>query len=163
MLVVTTDDLPGYEVRRVLGEVIGVTGRTRNPFREGVRKLYGNGSPQIVKALTRWRMEAIEDMTAHARKLGANAVVGMRFDHRNISDMWTEICAYGTAVCVVRLRQTLQGQQLDQPPQTPPDRSTDDRPTDSGAIAAADTPERPGQVAGEAPDATPEPLPGSRG
>lgn len=106
MLVVTTDDLPGYRIRQVLGEAIGVTGRTRNPFREGVRKLYGNGSPEIVKALTRWRVEAIEQMTAHAKKLGANAVLGMRFDHRNVSDMWTEICAYGTAVYVERLPST---------------------------------------------------------
>lgn len=100
MLVVTTDDLPGYVVRQVFGEVIGVTGRTRNPFREGVRKLHGEGDPQVVRALTRWRLDAVHQMMVHARELGANAVVGMRFDHRNVSDMWGEICAYGTAVCV---------------------------------------------------------------
>jgi uncharacterized protein YbjQ (UPF0145 family) len=103
MLIVTTDDLPGYQVRKVLGEAIGVTGRTRNPFQEGVRKLHGGDNPQLIQALTRWRLEAVEQMTAHALKLGANAVLGMRFDHRNVSDMWTEICAYGTAVYVVQL------------------------------------------------------------
>jgi uncharacterized protein YbjQ (UPF0145 family) len=98
MLVVTTDHIPGYEIRHVLGEAIGVTGRTRNPYREGVRKLHGGGNPQLVKALTRWRLDAVEQMIEHARGLGANAVVGMRFDARNVTDMWTEICAYGTAV-----------------------------------------------------------------
>lgn len=140
MLVVTTDDLPGYEVRKVLGEVIGVTGRTRNPFREGVRKLHDASEPQVVKALTRWRLEAVEDMTAHARRLGANAVVGMRFDHRNVSDMWTEICAYGTAVCVVRLRP-----RPDRQPATPlrpvpgPPEDGPDASTDPNALAAAAT------------------------
>jgi uncharacterized protein YbjQ (UPF0145 family) len=101
MLVVTTDSVPGYEVQQVLGEVIGVTGRTRNPFREGVKKLHGGGNPLMVQALTRWRREALGQMTRQAYRRGANAVVGMRFDARNISDMWAEICAYGTAVFVV--------------------------------------------------------------
>jgi uncharacterized protein YbjQ (UPF0145 family) len=101
MLVVTTDSVPGYQVQQVIGEVIGVTGRTRNPFREGVKKLHGGGNPLMVQALTRWRREALEQMTRQAYRRGANAVVGMRFDARNISDMWAEICAYGTAVFVV--------------------------------------------------------------
>jgi uncharacterized protein YbjQ (UPF0145 family) len=101
MLVVTTDDIPGYEIRQVLGEAIGVTGRTRNPYREGVRKLHGGGNPQLVKALTRWRLDAVDQMIHHAQTLGANAVVAMRFDHRNVTDMWGEICAYGTAVVAV--------------------------------------------------------------
>lgn len=101
MLVVTTDHLPGYEVRKVLGEVIGATGRVRNPFVENVRMLDGNRHPRMSHYLAQWRREAIDQMTELARERGANAVVGMRFDHREISDMWGEMCAYGTAVYVV--------------------------------------------------------------
>jgi uncharacterized protein YbjQ (UPF0145 family) len=100
MLIVTTDDLPGYQVRQVLGEVIGVAGRTRNPFQERVRAMHGGGNPHVLKVLKRYRLDAVDQMVAHAQELGANAIVGMRFDHRNVSDMWGEICAYGTAVLV---------------------------------------------------------------
>lgn len=105
-MIVTTDDLPGYQVRQVLGEVIGVAGRTRNPFQERVRAMHGGGNPHVLKVLKRYRLDAVDQMVEHARELGANAIVGMRFDHRNVSDMWTEICAYGTAVYVERLPST---------------------------------------------------------
>jgi uncharacterized protein YbjQ (UPF0145 family) len=105
MLVVTMDQLPGYEVRRVFGEVIGATGRLLNAFVEGVRELEtGNRDPRMSRNLARWRAEAVEQMVEQARRRGANAVVGMRFDHRDISEVWGEICAYGTAVYVVPTR-----------------------------------------------------------
>ncbi len=102
MLVVTTDELPGHEVRRVLGQVIGATGRLNNAFTEGIRTLErGDKNPRISEDLARWRTEAVEQMMEAARLRGANAVVGMRFDHRSITEVWGEICAYGTAVYVV--------------------------------------------------------------
>ena len=97
MLVVTTDNLPGYDISEVLGEVIGVTARSHNPFAEGVRSLHGGSNPNVVAALTRWREEAVERMAQEALKRGANAVVGMRFDHREVTSSLVEICAYGTA------------------------------------------------------------------
>ena len=100
MLVVTTDVLPGYEVRHVLGEVIGVTARTHNPFVAGLRSLHGGTNPRMPEILTRWREEAVQRMAQIAQSRGANAVVGMRFDHREVSAAWVEICAYGTAVVV---------------------------------------------------------------
>ena len=100
MLVVTTDQLPGYEVRDVLGEVIGVTARTHNPFAEGIKSLHGGTNPRMAEVLTRWREEAVERMAQVAARRGANAVVGMRFDHREVTSSWVEICAYGTAVVV---------------------------------------------------------------
>jgi uncharacterized protein YbjQ (UPF0145 family) len=104
MLVVTTDDLPGYQVRQVLGQVMGSTGRLRNAFMEGVRLLeHGDKNPRMPQHLVTWRSEAIEQMVTQARRRGANAVIGMRFDNREITDMWSEICAYGTAVYVVPL------------------------------------------------------------
>jgi uncharacterized protein YbjQ (UPF0145 family) len=101
MLVVTTEALTGYQVERVLGEVIGVIGRSRNPFREGIRALPGDVAPDMVRVLVQYRQDAITEMVQQARRCGANAVIGMRFDHRSISDAWEEICAYGTAVYVV--------------------------------------------------------------
>ena len=100
MLVVTTDNLPGYEIREVLGEVIGVTARTHNPFAEGIKSLHGGTNPKMMESLTRWREEAVERMAQEALRRGANAVVGMRFDHRELTTAWVEICAYGTAAVV---------------------------------------------------------------
>jgi uncharacterized protein YbjQ (UPF0145 family) len=101
MLVVTTEGIAGYVVQRVIGEVVGVTVRTRNVYIEGVKQLTGERNPHLPLLLTRWRQEAVARMSEEAARRGANAVVGMRFDHRDISDMWVELCAYGTAVFVV--------------------------------------------------------------
>jgi uncharacterized protein YbjQ (UPF0145 family) len=102
ILIVTTDILPGYEVTRVLGEVLGVLARPRNPYSEGVKNLSGKSIDSEVSgaALTRWRQETIARMAQQARERGANAVIGLRFDHRDITGAWGEICAYGTAVVV---------------------------------------------------------------
>ncbi|HEY0697644.1 MAG TPA: YbjQ family protein [Micromonospora sp.] len=99
MLVVTTDHLPGYEIRLVLGEVVSSMARTRNPYREGVKNLRGGAyDPRAPENLTRWRTDAVAKLGEEARRLGANAVIGMRFDHREVGEMWMELCAYGTAV-----------------------------------------------------------------
>jgi uncharacterized protein YbjQ (UPF0145 family) len=98
VLIVTTDVLPGYEIRAVLGGVMGIAARSRNPYQEGVKALSGPPNPDLGGTLARWRQEAIDRMTRDAVRRGANAIIGMRFDHREISSMWTEICAYGTAV-----------------------------------------------------------------
>lgn len=109
MLVVTTDTLPGYEIRQVLGEVVSSMARTRNPYREGVKNLRGGAyDPMAPDNLTRWRTDSVSRLGEEARRLGANAVVGMRFDSRDCGEMWMEVCAYGTAVVVVaRTPQTM--------------------------------------------------------
>jgi len=118
VLVVTTDHLPGYEIRAVLGEVVSSQARTRNPYREGVKNLRGGAyDPKAPENLTRWRTDAVARLGEEARRIGANAVIGMRFDHREVGTMWMELCAYGTAVVVVR-----------QPPQ--------DMPADQPVVAA---------------------------
>lgn len=109
--VVTTDVLPGHDIREVVGQVMGVVVRTQNPFSEGVKTLDGGVNPRRVKAMTTWREQAVESMVEEAKKRGANAVIGMRFDHRVITEFWTEICAYGTAVVAAPAT----------PPPTPPD------------------------------------------
>src|SRR6476646_4779859 len=100
MMVVTTEGIPGYEVRAVIGEVVGVTARTFNPFIEGVKSLNGRLNPQLVRMLAQIRQEAVAHMVEAAKRRGANAVVGMRFDHRGVTGSWNEVCAYGTAVLV---------------------------------------------------------------
>src|SRR5205814_4367246 len=99
-LIVTTEAVPGYHVVEVLGQAFGLTARTHNPYNEGVSALPGAPKPQMVRTLAHWREEAIAELARAARRKGANAVIGMRFDNREISSSWAEICAYGTAVRV---------------------------------------------------------------
>jgi uncharacterized protein YbjQ (UPF0145 family) len=105
MLVVTTDSIPGYEVRAVIGEVVGVTARTFNPYVEGVKSLNGRLNPQLVRLLTQIRQEAVARMVDAAERRGANAILGMRFDNRDVTPPWREICAYGTAVVIISATQ----------------------------------------------------------
>jgi uncharacterized protein YbjQ (UPF0145 family) len=100
MLVVTTEGIPGFEVRAVMGEVVGVTARSFNPFVEGIKSLNGRTNPQLVRMLAQIRQEAVAHMVEAAKRRGANAVIGMRFDHRGVTSAWNEVCAYGTAVVV---------------------------------------------------------------
>ena len=80
--------------------MIGITARSNNPFNEGIKSLHGGTNPRMFENLTRWREEAVERMAQNALSRGANAIVGMRFDHRDLTSSWIEICAYGTAVVV---------------------------------------------------------------
>src|SRR4029079_6194214 len=83
MLVMTIDQVPGHRVRRILGEVIGVTIKSDNPYVEDVNSIDGNGEERV-GLLIQTRQEAVANMIEYARRLGANAIVGMRFDHRTI-------------------------------------------------------------------------------
>ena len=98
MLIVTTESIPGRQIGAVIGEVMGVTARSNNPYTEGLKQLNGDANPRRAPALLRWRQEAITEMAAEARRRGADAIIGMKFDTRQITGSWTEICAYGTAV-----------------------------------------------------------------
>lgn len=98
MLVVTTNDLPGYRIIEVRGLVVGTTPRPRNKFMEGVRPLRVDRPRTGEQYLSLGRNEAVERMVDHARERGANAVLNVRFDHRSVSEQWVELCAYGTCV-----------------------------------------------------------------
>jgi uncharacterized protein YbjQ (UPF0145 family) len=100
VLVVTTEGVPGHRVTSVLGEVVGSIARLNNAFTEGIRTLDGQLNPKRAQDLAQWRRDAVAEMVEQARRRGANAVIGMRFDNRGISTAWAEICAYGTAVRV---------------------------------------------------------------
>ena len=103
MLITTTNDLPGYQVEEVLGEVFGLTVRSRNVGSQigaGLKSLVGGELRGMTKALVDSRAQVIERLSEEAQKRGGNAVLAMRFDTSEMGGTWTEICAYGTAVRV---------------------------------------------------------------
>lgn len=104
MLVVTSNDIPGWEIQRVCGEVFGLTVRSRNAFSQmgaGFKSLVGGELKGMTSNLINSRNEVMGRMLEAARERGGNAVVAMRFDTSEMGDTWTEICAYGTAVVAV--------------------------------------------------------------
>ena len=106
MLITTMNDLPGYAIDEVYGEVFGLTVRSRNvgsTFGAGLKSLVGGELKGMTKSLSDSRLDVIARMTEEAEAKGANAVVAMRFDTSEMGGTWTEICAYGTAVRVHKL------------------------------------------------------------
>lgn len=104
-LVVTTNDLPGFAVTAVHGDVFGVTVRTRNTFANtaaNVRTIVGGEVAGYTRLVTEARHEARQRMIDRALELGANAVIAMRFDASEIGGIMNETLAYGTAVTVER-------------------------------------------------------------
>ncbi|GAC1382436.1 MAG: hypothetical protein NVSMB48_12910 [Marmoricola sp.] len=104
MLVVTSNDIPGWEIQRVCGEVFGLTVRSRNAFSQmgaGFKSLVGGEVKGMTTNLINSRNEVMGRMLEAARERGGNAVIAMRFDTSEMGDVWTEVCAYGTAVVAV--------------------------------------------------------------
>ena len=102
-LIVTTDEIPGYRITQVHGDVFGLTVRARNYFSNlgaQLRTLAGGEVAGYTRLLTDSRNEARTRMWHEANARGANAVVGMRFDCNEIGDIMSEIVAYGTAVTI---------------------------------------------------------------
>jgi uncharacterized protein YbjQ (UPF0145 family) len=100
-LITTANDLPGYEVTETLGEVFGLTVRSRNVGSQlgaGLKSILGGELKGMTKALVDSRNQVIERMVEEAAAKGADAIVAMRFDTSEMGTNWTEICAYGTAV-----------------------------------------------------------------
>ena len=105
MIVTTMNDIPGYEVDEVYGEVMGLTVRSRNVGSQigaGLKSILGGELKGMTKALADSRTDVIQRMTDEAEAKGANAIVAMRFDTSEMGSNWTEICAYGTAVKIAR-------------------------------------------------------------
>ena len=101
MLITTANDLPGHEITDTLGEVFGLTVRSRNVGSQigaGFKSLVGGELKGMTKALVDSRQQVIERMVEEAQAKGADAIVAMRFDTSEMGETWTEICAYGTAV-----------------------------------------------------------------
>jgi uncharacterized protein YbjQ (UPF0145 family) len=100
MLVLTIDHVPGHRIHRILGEVVGATVLPDNPYVEGVKGLDGTTVEYRADSVIQTRKEAVADLMTRAAAMGANVVVGMRFDHRTINNRYNEVCAYGTAMVV---------------------------------------------------------------
>lgn len=106
ILITTTEELPGYRVVKVLGVVSGSTVRARHLGRDilaGLRNVVGGEIKEYTELLAKAREIAIERMKEKARKLGANAVVAVRFSTSAITGGAAEILAYGTAVVVEKV------------------------------------------------------------
>jgi len=103
MLITTMNDVPGYEITDVYGEVFGLTVRSRNAFSQlgaGFKSMLGGELKGMTKALADSRQQVTDRMVEEAEAKGANAILAMRFDTSEMGGNWTEICAYGTAVRV---------------------------------------------------------------
>ena len=105
ILVATMNDLPGYEVVAVHGEVFGLVVRARNVFSNigaSFRTVFGGEARGYTQLLSDSRGQALERLRTAARAKGANAVLAMRFDCNEIANLMSEVAAYGTAVTVVK-------------------------------------------------------------
>ena len=112
MIVVTTNEIPGYRVEAVMGEVMGLTVRSANigqNFVASFRSIGGGEVTEYTKLVYESRQEVMNRMTTEAQRRGANAVIGMRFDTGDIAQAFSEVCAYGTAVYVVPLGEDEEG------------------------------------------------------
>ena len=99
----TTFDVPGYRVVRGLGVVRGLTVRSRGlagQMAASLRTLVGGKIHEYVVMCEEARGEAFDLMLQHAEKVGANAIIGVRYDATELSESMTEVLAYGTAVVV---------------------------------------------------------------
>lgn len=96
-------ELPGYRIVSNLGVVRGVTVRSRGVagrLAAGLRTIVGGRIEEYVDMCEWARQEAFELMVGHANELGANAIVGIRYDATELGESMTEVLAYGTAVIV---------------------------------------------------------------
>ena len=106
MIVTTTENIPGMRVTRVLGQMFGLTVRTRGVggnIAAQFRGLAGGEVKSYTKLLEDARREAVDRLVQSATAAGANAVVMMRFDSSEMGQTMSEIVAYGTAVVVEAL------------------------------------------------------------
>jgi uncharacterized protein YbjQ (UPF0145 family) len=103
IIVSTMNDLPGYEILQVYGEVFGLIVRARNAFSNfgaGLRTIFGGEVSGYTRLLADSRNQAVDRLKTAAREKGANAVLAMRFDCNEIANIMSEVAAYGTAVTV---------------------------------------------------------------
>ena len=102
-MITTALELPGYRITKSLGVVRGITVRSRSivgNIGAGLQSLFGGNISLYTSLCERAREDAFGQMLAHAAELGANAVVGVRYDATEISPGITEVLCYGTAVFV---------------------------------------------------------------
>jgi len=105
-MVSTTFEITGYKIIENLGMTRGVTVRSRDVFTQigaGFRSLAGGKIDEYVQLCEDAREEAYQELLKHAESIGANAIVGFRYDANDIMQGITEVLAYGTAVRVEKI------------------------------------------------------------
>src|SRR5438309_2936434 len=109
-LITTALELPGYRIARNLGVVRGIIVRSRSivgNIGAALQTLVGGNISIYTNLCERARQDAFELLCQHAVALGANAVIGLRYDATEISPGVTEVLCYGTAVIVEKLEKTV--------------------------------------------------------
>ncbi len=102
-MVTTTFELDGYRIVKSVGVAKGIVVRSRSIFGSigaGLQTLVGGNISLLTKLCEKTRSDAFDLMLTHAAEMGANAVVGARYDATEIMNGVTEVLAYGTAVVV---------------------------------------------------------------
>jgi len=102
-MVTTAFTLDGYRITRNLGIVRGIVVRSRSIFGTigaGLQTIVGGNITLLSELCEKTREQSFELMVAHATQLGANAVIGMRYDATGVMQSVTEVLCYGTAVVV---------------------------------------------------------------
>ncbi len=102
-IVVSSNYVPGFKSFETMGFCYGLTVRSRGAggqITAGIRSMFGGEIHEYVKMMEDSRDEALNRMIDHAKEMGANAIISVRFDSNDISDIMQEILAYGTAVKV---------------------------------------------------------------
>ncbi len=108
-MVTTAFTLDGYRIVRNLGVVRGITVRSRSivgNFAGGIQSMFGGNITIYTELCEHARQEAFDLMVAHAQQVGANAIIGVRYDANDVMDGVTEVLAYGTAVVVEKNNQS---------------------------------------------------------
>ena len=109
MLVTTVNEVEGYRVVRHLGLVRGLTVRSRSVVGNlgaAIQIFFGGNITVYTKLAEQTRQEALNLLVEHAQQMGANAVIGMRYDANEIASAVTEVLAYGSAVVIEPIGQS---------------------------------------------------------
>lgn len=99
----TTFSLDGYRVKKNLGVVRGITVRSRSIFGTiggSLQTLFGGNITLFTELCEKTRVEAFDMMVQHAEQMGANAIIGIRYDANEVMQGVTEVLCYGTAVVI---------------------------------------------------------------
>ena len=99
----TTFDFRGYRIASYLGVVRGITVRSRSiigNFFAGLQTIVGGNITMYTELCEHTRSESFDLMRAHAAEIGANAIIGVRYDANEVTSGVTEVLAYGTAVVI---------------------------------------------------------------
>lgn len=102
-MITTAFDIPNYSIVESLGIVRGISVRSPSlvgGMRAGIQTLFGGNINVYTKLCEKTRAEALEILIDHAQELGANAIIGLRYDANELAAGVTEVLAYGTAVIV---------------------------------------------------------------